>query len=139
MAEKTYLVSPFKQKSHTPTEAILLLFLFSSFFSPPNESLMNVRVQSVHFDADQKLIDFVKEKVAKLQTFHDKIVDVDVILKLDNVAHTIKDKIAEIRVAVPKHNYFVKHQSKTFEESFGLALESMTEQLKRQKQRLAMA
>ncbi len=100
---------------------------------------MNVRIQSVHFDADQKLIDFVKEKVSKLQTFHDKIVDVDVFLKLDNVAHNIKDKIAEIRVAVPKHNYFVKHQSKTFEESFATALESMTEQLKRQKERLAEA
>jgi putative sigma-54 modulation protein len=100
---------------------------------------MNIRVQSVHFDADQKLIDFVKEKAAKLQTFHDKIVDVDVFLKLDNVAHNIKDKIAEIRVAVPKHNYFVKHQSKTFEESFTLAMDSMTNQLKRQKERLAAA
>ncbi|RYD53560.1 MAG: HPF/RaiA family ribosome-associated protein [Sphingobacteriales bacterium] len=100
---------------------------------------MNIRVQSVHFDADQKLIDFVKEKAAKLQTFHDKIVDVDVFLKLDNVAHNIKDKIAEIRVAVPKHNYFVKHQSKTFEESFTLAMDSMTNQLKRQKERLAEA
>lgn len=100
---------------------------------------MNVRVQAVHFDADQKLIDFVKEKVSKLQTFHDKIVDIDVFLKLDNVAHTIKDKIAEIRVAVPRHNYFVKHQSKTFEESFSTALDSMAEQLKRRKERLATA
>ena len=98
---------------------------------------MNVRIQAVHFDADAKLLDFVKEKVAKLQTFHDKIIDVDVFLKLDNVAHNIKDKIAEIRVSVPKHNYFVKHESKTFEESFTLALDSMANQLKRQKEKLA--
>lgn len=98
---------------------------------------MNVRIQAVHFDADAKLLDFVKEKVSKLQTFHDKIIDVDVFLKLDNVAHNIKDKIAEIRVSVPRHNYFVKHETKTFEESFTLALDSMVNQLKRQKEKLA--
>ncbi len=100
---------------------------------------MNVRIQAVHFEADQKLLDFVAQKVEKLQTFHDHIVGVDVYLKLDNVAHTIKDKIAEIKVSVPKHSYFVKHQSKTFEESFTLAMDSMVNQLKRQKERLAVA
>jgi putative sigma-54 modulation protein len=100
---------------------------------------MNVRIQAVHFEADQKLLDFVQQKVEKLQTFHDHIVDVDVYLKLDNVAHNIKDKIAEIKVSVPKHSYFVKHQTKTFEESFTAAMDSMVNQLKRQKERLAVA
>ena len=100
---------------------------------------MNVRIQAVHFEADQKLLDFVKEKVSKLETFHDRIIDVDVYLKLDNVAHHIKDKIAEIRVSVPKHAYFVKHDSKTFEESFAAALDSMSNQLKRQKAKTASA
>ncbi len=98
---------------------------------------MNVRIQAVHFEADQKLLDFVKEKVSKLETFHDHIIDVDVYLKLDNVAHHIKDKIAEIKVSVPKHAYFVKYDSKTFEESFAAALSSMSNQLKRQKARTA--
>ncbi|MBD0277799.1 MAG: HPF/RaiA family ribosome-associated protein, partial [Flavisolibacter sp.] len=62
---------------------------------------MNVHIQTVHFDADQKLLNHVKEKVEKLKQFHDRIIKVDVFLKLDNVVHTIKDKIAEIRVHVP--------------------------------------
>jgi putative sigma-54 modulation protein len=61
---------------------------------------------------------------------------VDVFLKLDNVAHTIKDKIAEIKVHVPKHDLFVKHSSKSFEESFEFALDSVINQIKRKKEKM---
>jgi putative sigma-54 modulation protein len=96
---------------------------------------MNVNIQTVHFDADEKLVGYVTKKVDKLGTFHDRIIKVDVFLKLDNVVHTIKDKIAEIRVHVPKHNFFVKASSKSFEESFDSALESLVNQIKRKKQK----
>lgn len=99
---------------------------------------MNVQIQSVHFDADNKLIDHVTKKLDKLKTFHDKIVGVEVYLVLDNVAHQIKDKIAEIKVSVPKHTFFVKHQTKTFEESFDLAFDAMVNSIKRRKEK-AMA
>jgi len=97
---------------------------------------MNVNIQTVHFDADDKLVDFVSKKVQKLSTFHDKIVKVDVFLKLDNVVHTIKDKVAEIRVHIPGHDLFVKSSSKSFEESFENALDSITNQIKRKKEKL---
>ncbi len=98
---------------------------------------MNVRIQTVHFDADARLTDFITKKLEKLNTFHDRIIKVDVFLKLDNVVHAIKDKIAEIRVHVPKHDFFVKASSKSFEESFETALESMISQIKRKKEKLA--
>jgi putative sigma-54 modulation protein len=98
---------------------------------------MNVNIQTVHFDADAKLVNYVSRKLNKLNTFHDRIVKVDVFLKLDNVVHTIKDKIAEIRVHVPRHNFFVKASSKSFEESFDAAMESMVTQIKRKKEKLA--
>lgn len=97
---------------------------------------MNVQIQTVHFDADVKLLTHVNKKIEKLATFHDQIINVEVYLKLDNIAHNIKDKVAEIKVYVPKHSYFVKHSSKTFEESFDKALDSMINQLKRQKEKL---
>ncbi len=96
---------------------------------------MNVNIQTVHFDADVKLVDYVSKKLQKLQTFHDRIIKVDVFLKLDNVVHTIKDKIAEIRVHVPRQNFFVKASSKSFEESFDCALESLVNQIKRKKEK----
>ena len=98
---------------------------------------MNVNIQTVHFVADNKLVDYVSKKLEKLNTFHDRIIKVDVYLKLDNIVHTIKDKIAEIRVHVPRHDFFVKASSKSFEESFETALESLVTQIKRRKDRQA--
>jgi len=99
---------------------------------------MNVQIQTVHFDADSKLIEHVNAKLEKLKTFHDKIIGVEVYLRLDNVVHNIKDKIVEIKVYVPKHSYFVKHESKAFEESFNHAFDSMVTQIKRQKEKIAV-
>jgi putative sigma-54 modulation protein len=98
---------------------------------------MNVHIQTVHFDADAKLLEHVKEKIKKLQQFHDRIIKVDVFLKLDNVVHTIKDKVAEIRVHVPRADFFVKSSSKSFEASFDEAFDSLVTQIKRKKEKLA--
>lgn len=96
---------------------------------------MNVSVHAVHFSADGKLVEYVQNKVQKLTQFHDRIVKVDVFLKLDNVVHTIKDKVAEIKVHIPKHDFFVKTSSKSFEESFDNALLSVINQIKRRKEK----
>ena len=50
---------------------------------------MNVHIQTVHFDADTKLVEHVRTKLEKLQQFHDRIIKVDVFLKLNNVVHNI--------------------------------------------------
>jgi putative sigma-54 modulation protein len=96
---------------------------------------MTVNVHTVHFDADSKLMDHVEKKVAKLSQHHDRIMRVDVFLKLDNVVHQIKDKIAEIRVTIPRHELFVKQSTKSFEESFDHALDSILVQLKKVKEK----
>lgn len=96
---------------------------------------MNVKIQTVRFSPDNKLTDYVNRKIDKLNTFNDRIISVDVFLKLDNVVHNIKDKIAEIRVQIPRHQFFVKASSKSFEESFDNALDSIVNQIKRKKQR----
>lgn len=98
---------------------------------------MNVTIQTLHFDADVKLQDYVSKKLQKLTTFHDRIIKVDVFLKLDNVVHTIKDKVAEIKVNVPQHSFFVKCSSKSFEESFDCAMESLITQIKKKKEKQA--
>ena len=98
---------------------------------------MDVKIQTLHFDADSKLVSYVEKKLSKLTQFHERITKVDVFLKLDNVAHKIKDKIAEIKVHIPKHDFFVKHSSKSFEESFDFALDSVITQMKRKKEKMA--
>ncbi len=96
---------------------------------------MNIQIQTVHFDADSKLLEHVNAKIEKLKTFHDKIIGAEVYLKLDNLSQHVRDKVAEIKIHVPRHSYFVKHQSKTFEESFDVAFNSLVSQVKRQKEK----
>jgi len=98
---------------------------------------MNVNIQTVHFDADKRLLDYINQKLQKLNLFSDRIIEVNVFLKLDNVIHAIKDKIAEIRVHIPRHNFFVKSTSKSFEQSFDDALNSLFNQIKKDKERKA--
>lgn len=98
---------------------------------------MIVHVQALHFDADKKLITYVTDKLQKLTQYHDRIIKVDVILNLDNVKHTIKDKIAEIRVHVPRADFFVKSTSKSFETSFEDAFDALVQQIKKKKEKQA--
>jgi putative sigma-54 modulation protein len=97
---------------------------------------MTQTIHNIHFTPDSKLKEYVENKLAKLPNYHDHITSVEVFLKLDNVVHQIKDKIAEIKLSIPKHQLFVKHESKSFEESFDHAFDSMLEQLKRTKEKL---
>jgi putative sigma-54 modulation protein len=98
---------------------------------------MNVHIQALHFDADNKLVEYISKKVEKLSQYHDRIIKVDVILNLDNVKHSIKDKIAEIRVHVPKADFFVKATSKSFEASFDEAFDAVVTAIKRKKEKQA--
>ncbi|HRN92152.1 MAG TPA: HPF/RaiA family ribosome-associated protein [Ferruginibacter sp.] len=98
---------------------------------------MNVNIQTVHFDADGKLLEFIQRRIEKIKQFHDRVTHIDVFLKLDNIVHQIKDKVVEIRVSIPRHEFFVKQTSKSFEESFDNALDAMINQIKRKKERLA--
>ena len=44
---------------------------------------MKVKVQSIHFDADRKLLDFVEDKVDKLSHYYEAIIGTEVFLRLD--------------------------------------------------------
>ena len=112
-------------------------FFESELFHSKKSISMIVHVQSVHFDADSKLEDYVTRKIEKLQQYHDRIIKVDVFLILDNVVHTIKDKVAEIRVHVPRADFFVKATSKSFESSFDEAFEALVQQIKKKKEKQA--
>ena len=112
-------------------DSVVLLFIVHC----KNANAMNVNIQSVKFVADSKLTTYVQKKLEKLNTFSDRIISVDVFLKLDNVVHTIKDKVAEIRIQIPRHQFFVKASSKSFEESFDAAFDSIINQIKRKKEK----
>ncbi len=93
---------------------------------------MRVQTQSVHFVADTKLLQFIEKKVNKLENFYDRIIDANVILRLEKTGQ-IQDKIAEIKIQVPGDVMMAKETSKTFEGSVDGAVTALRRQLLKRK------
>ncbi|AUP78265.1 ribosome hibernation-promoting factor, HPF/YfiA family [Flavivirga eckloniae] len=96
---------------------------------------MKVNTQSVNFNADQKLIDFIQKRMDKLDMFYDKVIQSDVYLKVENTSEK-ENKIFEARVSVPGDSFIVKKQCKSFEEGADIAVSSLERQLKKRKEKL---
>jgi putative sigma-54 modulation protein len=97
---------------------------------------MNIQLTTVHFTADQKLIDFVNKKVPKLDTYFEGIIGAEVILKVVK-PETANNKVAEIKLSIPGADYlFAEKQADSFEESIDLAIEAVRKQLTKFKDKL---
>ncbi|HUR31739.1 MAG TPA: ribosome-associated translation inhibitor RaiA [Saprospiraceae bacterium] len=96
---------------------------------------MKINTTSIHFTADQKLIDYIQKKTAKLDQFFDRIIDAHVYLKLENSGQ-VKDKIVEMKLKVPGDTLMATEVSKTFEASMDAAIDNMKRQLNKYKERL---
>ena len=104
---------------------------------------MEIKIQSIHFDATEKLEAFIEKKVAKLEksfeaklekSFED-IQKVEVQCKVVKPA-TAQNKEVSLSVAVPGNTLFVEKVSDTFEESVDLCVDSMRAQLQKFKEKL---
>ena len=93
---------------------------------------MKVMINSVHFKADQKLEDFITEKVEKLCAKYSDVISAEVTLKLDNT-DTPDNKIADIRLVLPGDDLYASKQSKTFEESVDACIDALKKQLEKYK------
>lgn len=96
---------------------------------------MKVNVHAVNFNVDRKLIDFINERLGKLEKFYDKVVASDVFLKLDNTSEK-ENKIVEVKIHVPGDDFMVKKQCKSFEEAVELASESLERLLVKRKEKI---
>ena len=96
---------------------------------------MNIKIHSVRFDADNRLLEFIEEKVTKLEVFYDDIIGVEVFLRLDKDTVERENKVVEIKLEIAKAPMFSKKQSKTFEESTDLAVDALKKQLLKHKEK----
>jgi putative sigma-54 modulation protein len=97
---------------------------------------MNIKIHSIRFDADKKLLDFINAKLKKLLHFYDGIIMAEVFLRLENV-QDMENKIAEIKIEIPGNDLFAKKQSKTFEEAADNAIEAVRRQILKFKRKQA--
>lgn len=93
---------------------------------------MNIKIKSIHFDADKKLETFIENKVSKLEKYYDSIQNADVYLRIDKNDEA-GNKIAEIKLDIPGIDVFAKKQSKSFEEATSEVVEALKKQLLRDK------
>lgn len=93
---------------------------------------MNLNVQSIRFDADKKLVDFIQRRVDKLDLFFDQILDGECYLKVENTEDEA-NKITEFKLNIPGSQLFAKGQAKSFEEATDIAVESLRRQINKVK------
>lgn len=96
---------------------------------------MKVNVQSVNFNADQKLIDFIQRKLDKLENYFDKIIYADVYLKTENTSDK-SNKTTEILLSIPGGELIVKKTCKKFEECVDESVSSLQRQLIKRKEKM---
>ena len=95
---------------------------------------MEVKIQSVKFDADKRLVEFVQHKIAKMERFAEGIISADVILKIDK-DDEIGNKVATVKFDVPGDDLVAERRCKTFEEAIDQCLDAIKKQMDKYKEK----
>lgn len=94
---------------------------------------MEVRIQAIHFDASQKLTDFINKKAERVARHNPTISVFDVTLKVVK-PETAMNKEAIIQVSVPQQEDIVAAKTAdSFEEAVDQSLEAISRQLEKKK------
>ena len=96
---------------------------------------MEIQVHAIHFTADKKLVDFIHNKVGKLELFFYHITACEIYLRLDKDQEK-ENKISEIKMLIPGKTLIAKKQCKTFEEATDLAVEALRKQVVKHKEKV---
>lgn len=95
---------------------------------------MEIKIQSIHFDATEQLKAFIEKKTSKLEKSCEGIRTVEVVLKVAKPA-TALNKETSMTIAVPGQRLFVEKTCDTFEEGVDLCLDSLKVQLSKYKEK----
>ncbi len=96
---------------------------------------MDIRIQSVHFNADSKLLGYIQEKVDKLMHYYDRIIAGEIILKLDKSAD-LHNKVVHVKLHIPGNDIFVEEKGRSFEEATDIAVDVLARQIKKRKEKM---
>lgn len=95
---------------------------------------MNIKINSVHFEADTQLKDLISSKLQKLTQYHDGITNVEVFLKLEN-SQDQGNKVVEAKLEIPQHKLFAKKQTESFEKSADEVIAALKKQILKHKEK----
>ena len=98
------------------------------------EVSMDVRIQSIHFDASEQLQAFIQKKVSKLEKYYEDIKKVEVSLKVVKT-EVAENKEAGIKILIPNGEFYASKVCDTFEEAIDLDVEALVKQLVKYKEK----
>ena len=96
---------------------------------------MEVRIQSIQYDASEQLKAYIQKKASKLEKYYDDIKKVEVSLKVVK-PETSANKEAGVKVLVPNGECFASKICDTFEEAIDLCVEALEKQLVKYKEKI---
>ena len=124
----------------SPMPNLLYLIIYkkeiniSKNLNKEKEDTMEIKIQSIHFDATEKLQEFIEKKVAKLEKTFEDIKTAEVQVKVVKPA-TSNNKETSLTVGVPGQTLFVEKTCDTFEEGVALCVDALKVQLTKFKEK----
>jgi putative sigma-54 modulation protein len=99
---------------------------------------MNVKIQSVHFDADQKLVEFVNARMSKLERFVEDATGAEVIMKVEK-DHEHGNKVVTAILNVTGNDLVAEARGRSFEEAVDQVAEALKHQIEKHRNKLERA
>ena len=93
---------------------------------------MNINIQTLDFTAKDELNEFIKEKVARLGRYLDKIISYEITLRVEK-SETNDNKIADIRMLVAVNDLLASSRASSFEKATAEAIEALERQIEKRK------
>ncbi len=75
---------------------------------------MDIRIQSLKFDADSKLTSFIENKLAKLPKYHEEIQSIEVTLSL---LPDFENKNVLMKIFIPGNDLVIERSAQKFEDA----------------------
>lgn len=97
---------------------------------------MKTRIRSLHFDADQKLLDYINEKVDQLYKADNQIQSVNVVLRIDKNSKN-KNKTVVMEAQLTGRRLYAEDIAESFEQATGLAVDELKKQVIKYKEKLS--
>ena len=96
---------------------------------------MEINLKTLKFDADQKLVEFVNKKVARLEKFFPSGSEQTAEVTL-SLGTNPDNKEAKIQVHIPGQELIIERQSHSFRQAVTDCVDAMKEKLTRAKEKL---
>jgi putative sigma-54 modulation protein len=96
---------------------------------------MKINTQSLKFDADSKLLEYIEKKLGRLDKFYG-VVAADVTLTLEHGNEHHSAKCAKIRLEVAGGDIFAEHTDTTFEAAIDHCVDAIKKQLVKHKEKM---